>query len=245
MSSDALKTTTHKKILDNEALLNAAGSLIVVFDQQGKIQRFNRTCEVITGYTESEVKSHCVWDFLLVSEERIAMQGLFRLLVNGQTNTYYESTWLGKAGERHVIAWSNTILKAASGDVEFIVSSGIEVTEQRRSRRYLEGQYRQSHLLAEMTQKIRQSLDLDSILQVAVSEVHGLLGCDRVFILKAPAGDDVQLAAKSLSEVPAPKFLAVQSAAECQLCRSLSSIVCLCTRYGWRARNSSRNRRYS
>ncbi|MEO1622880.1 MAG: PAS domain S-box protein, partial [Cyanobacteria bacterium J06632_3] len=202
MSSDALKATTHKKILDNEALLNAAGSLIVVFDQQGKIQRFNRTCEVITGYTESEVKSHCVWDFLLVSEERIAMQGLFRQLVNGQTNTYYESTWLGKAGERHVIAWSNTILKAASGDVEFIVSSGIEVTEQRRSRRYLEGQYRQSHLLAEMTQKIRQSLDLDSILQVAVSEVHGLLGCDRVFILKAPAGDDVQLAAKSLSEVP-------------------------------------------
>ncbi|MGC1217957.1 MAG: ATP-binding protein [Phormidesmis sp.] len=182
-----------ESFLDTEMLLNVAGSLIVVFNRQGKIKRFNRTCETTTGYSEQEVQNHCVWDFLLVPEERVSMQGIFRQLIAGQTNSYYESTWLGKAGEMHVIAWSNTVLSNSSGQVEFIVSSGIEVTEQRRSRRQLEGQYRQSRLLVELTQKVRQSLELKEILQTTVCEVQALLGCDHVFILQAPSQAQSQL----------------------------------------------------
>jgi len=202
--------SAHEAVLDTELLLDAAGSLIVVFDRQGKIKRFNRTCETTTGYAEQEVQDHCVWDFLLVPEERVAMKGIFRQLTNGQTNTYYESTWLGKAGETHVIAWSNTVLTSQLGRVDFIVSSGIEVTEQRRSRRQLEGQYRQSHLLAEITQKVRQSLELEEILQTTVSEVQGLLGCDHVFILQAASRDAVRLAAEAitaLAQGPAQSIL--------------------------------------
>lgn len=206
----AIGESAHEAILDTETLLNAAGSLIVVFDRQGKIKRFNRTCETITGYTEQSVRSHCVWDFLLIPEERVAMKGIFQQLMNGQTNTYYESTWIGKAGETHVIAWSNTVLTNRLGQVDFIVSSGIEVTEQRRSRRQLEGQYRHSHLLAEITQKVRQSLELEEILQTTVSEVQGILGCDHVFILQAPPEGPISLAAEaitSLAQGPAQSIL--------------------------------------
>ncbi|MGD1863193.1 MAG: ATP-binding protein [Phormidesmis sp.] len=209
-SSSATDESAHEAILDTETLLNAAGSLIVVFDRQGKIKRFNRTCETTTGYIEKDVQGHCVWDFLLIPEDRVAMQGIFRQLMNGQTNTYYESTWLGKAGETHVIAWSNTVLTNRLGRVDFIVSSGIEVTQQRHSRRQLEGQYRQSHLLAEITQKVRQSLELEEILQTTVSEVQGLLGCDHVFILQAPPESSVRLAAEAittLAQGPAQSLL--------------------------------------
>lgn len=201
-------TPLDTELLDTETLLNAAGSLIVVFDRQGRIKRFNRTCETSTGYTEQDVQGHCVWEFLLVPEERVAAKGLFQQLINGQTNTYYESTWLGKDGETHVIAWSNTVLTNRLGRVDFIISSGIEVTEQRRSRRQLEGQYRQSHLLAEITQKVRQSLALDEILQTTVSEVQGLLGCDHVFILKVLSDAPVRLVAESLTaQGPAQSLL--------------------------------------
>ena len=97
-------------VLDTDRLLDAAGSLIVVFNRQGKIQRFNRACESTTGYAEKEVHGHCVWDFLLVDEERVAMQGIINQLRAGQTNAYYESTWRDNGGEPHVIAWSNTVL---------------------------------------------------------------------------------------------------------------------------------------
>ncbi|MEM9947460.1 MAG: ATP-binding protein [Cyanobacteria bacterium P01_D01_bin.36] len=199
-SSGATSQNTHEAILDTETLLNVAGSLIVVFDRQGKIKRFNRTCETVTGYTELAVQGHCVWDFLLIPEERTAMKGIFHQLTHGQTNTYYESTWVGKAGETHVIAWSNTVLANPLGRVDFIISSGIEVTEQRRSRRQLEGQYRQSHLLVEITQKVRESLELKEILQTTVSEVQALLGCDHVFILQAPPNSLVHLAAEAITD---------------------------------------------
>jgi PAS domain S-box-containing protein len=48
----------------------------------------------------------------------------------------------------------------------------------------LEQQYRQTKLLAELTRKIRMSIDLDEILQTAVTEVQQLLNCDRVLIVQ-------------------------------------------------------------
>lgn len=172
-------------ILDTEAILDTAGTLIVVFNRQGEIQRFNRTCETMTGYTESEVRGHRAWDFLLAPPERLAMRGIFDRLVAGQTNTYSRTTWLGKGGEKLVIAWSNTVLTNAQGTVEFVISSGIDVTEQHKSQRQLEGRYRQSHLLAEITREVAQASEVKEILQTTVSEVQALLGCDRVLILQA------------------------------------------------------------
>ncbi len=174
-----------KSILETEAILDTVGTLIVVFNRQGEIQRFNRTCETMTGYTESEVRGHRAWDFLLAPEERLAMQGIFDRLIGGQINTYSRTTWLGKGGEKLVIAWSNTVLANAQGNVEFVISSGIDVTEQHKSQRQLEGQYRQSHLLAEITREIAQASEIEEILQTTVNEVQALLGCDRILILQA------------------------------------------------------------
>ncbi|MEL6604995.1 MAG: ATP-binding protein [Cyanobacteria bacterium J06614_10] len=200
---DGLPSSDHpaETILDIEKLLNAAGSLIVVFNRQGKIKRFNRACETVTGYLESEVQDHCAWDFLLSPNERVAMRGIFSQLIDGQTNRYYESTWIGKDSVRHVIAWSNTVITNPLGRVDFVVASGIDVTEQHHSRRQLERQYRHSHLLVEITQKVRQSLEVEDILQTTVTEVQGLLGCDRAFILKATAGEPIELAAESLTDL--------------------------------------------
>ncbi len=199
MSVPPSTPTGDENRLDTEMLLNVAGILIVVFDRRGKIKRFNRTCETTTGYSEQEVRNQHVWDFLLAPEERVSIQDIFHQLISGQTNVYYESTWLGKAGEMHAIAWSNTVITDASGQVEFIVSSGIEVTEQRRSHRQLEGQYRQSRLLVEITQKVRQSIELKEILQTTVCEVQAILGCDRVFILQAPEQSPIFLAAEAVA----------------------------------------------
>jgi PAS domain S-box-containing protein len=48
----------------------------------------------------------------------------------------------------------------------------------------LERQERKSRLFAEIALKIRQSLDIDQILQTTVTEVQNILGCDRVLIYR-------------------------------------------------------------
>lgn len=53
----------------------------------------------------------------------------------------------------------------------------------------LEHQYRQTKLLAEITRKIRMSINLREILQTAVTEVQHLLACDRVLIVELRSND--------------------------------------------------------
>jgi two-component system, OmpR family, sensor histidine kinase VicK len=189
-------------ILDADTIFDTAGTLIVVFDRQGKIQRFNRTCEVMTGYSEAEAQGHWAWEFLLLPAERLAMKGLFQQLINGQTNIYSCNTWLDKSGNSHVIAWSNTVINSAEGQVDLVIASGIEVTDPRKHQRQLEGQYRQSHLLAEITREIHQSLALSEILNTLVKTVQELLGCDRVIILHHDSPNPVHSHRPKLIEHP-------------------------------------------
>ena len=105
-------------------------------------------------------------------------------MLEGQFHNEYENYWLAKDGSKNLISWSNTALFNAEGEIEFIIATGIDITEQRRVWNKLEFQYRQTKLLTEITDKIRMSIDLNEILQTTVTEVQQLLACDRVLIIE-------------------------------------------------------------
>ena len=109
---------------------------------------------------------------------------MFKRLLTRQFHNQYENYWLAKDGSRHLISWSNTALFNDRGEVEFIIATGIDVTEQRRVWNKLEFQYHQTRLLTEITDKIRMSIALDEILQTTVTEVQQLLACDRALIVE-------------------------------------------------------------
>ena len=168
----------------SEAVINTVGALVAVLDRQGAIVSFNRTCERVTGYSFAEAQGKQVWDFLIPGEEKTATKAVFEQLLKGQFHNRYENYWLAKDGGKNLISWSNTALFDDRGEIEFIIATGIDVTEQRRVWNKLESQYRQTKLLTELTDKIRMSIELDEILQTTVTEVQQLLACDRVLIVE-------------------------------------------------------------
>ena len=168
----------------SEAVINTVGALVAVLDRQGAIVSFNRTCEQVTGYCFAEVQGKQVWDFLIPFEEKTAVKGVFDRLLTGQFHNQYENYWVSKEGRKNLISWSNTALLDAEGKIEFIIATGIDVTEQRRVWNKLEFQYRQNKLLTEITDKIRMSIALGEILQTTVTEVQQLLKSDRVLIVE-------------------------------------------------------------
>ena len=168
----------------SQAVINTVGALVAVLDRQGAIVSFNRTCERVTGYSFAEVKGRRVWDFLIPLEEHAATKAVFKRLLEGQFHNQYENHWLAKDGSKNLISWSNTALLNIQGEIEFIIATGIDVTQQRRVWNQLEFQYRQTKLLTEITDKIRMSIELDEILQTTVTEVQHLLACDRVLIIE-------------------------------------------------------------
>lgn len=59
-----------------------------------------------------------------------------------------------------------------------------DITERKRAQQELQRQYQRSQLFAEVALKIRQSLDLEEILQTTVAEIQSILQADRVLIYR-------------------------------------------------------------
>ncbi len=115
------------------AVLDTVGAMVLVLDGTGKIVRFNRTCEEVSGYRFEEVAGKYVWDFLVPPEQVESVKKVFQNLSAGQFPNKFENYWIAKDGRRKLIAWSNTALLDGGGAVEYVIPTGIDITEQRRA----------------------------------------------------------------------------------------------------------------
>jgi PAS domain S-box-containing protein len=118
-------------------ILDTAASLVIVLDPEGRIVRFNRNCELVTGYTFDRVRHKYFWDVLLPPEEIESVKNVFSNLKLGDFPNSYENYWVTNKGDRRSIAWSNTVLLDRDGTIEYIIGTGQDITESRRSEKAL------------------------------------------------------------------------------------------------------------
>ncbi|HYG59777.1 MAG TPA: PAS domain S-box protein, partial [Symbiobacteriaceae bacterium] len=114
-------------------VLDTAGAPMFVLDLEGRIVRFNRTCQQITGYDASEVEGRYLWDRLLAPEEALAAREDFTAGVAANLGMALEHDWLTRTGERRLIAWSATPLLGEDGSVHHVVGAGADITERRQA----------------------------------------------------------------------------------------------------------------
>ena len=128
------------------AVLDIVGALVIVFDADGRIVRFNRACETISGYRSAELVGQFAWEQLIPNEDVRQYIKDFERIRNGHFPTSFENHWLARDGVRRRISWSATALVDSQGQVAFIIATGIDVTVQRVAEskiRESEGRYRQ------------------------------------------------------------------------------------------------------
>ena len=112
-------------------LLDTIDSLVAVLDREGRILSFNKACEKATGYSFKEVKGHYVWEFLIPEEQIDAVCDVFSQLKAGDFPNKYENHWIAKDGSKRLISWSNTCLLDENGEVEYVVPTGVDITERK------------------------------------------------------------------------------------------------------------------
>ena len=117
----------------SSAVLDTAGALVVVLDAQGRITRFNRACEQLTGYPAADVLGRVFWDFLVPPDDMAGVMETWKSLNAGSFPSRHENHWLTRDGTRRLIDWSNTALTDEAGEVRHIVAIGINVTERRQA----------------------------------------------------------------------------------------------------------------
>ena len=112
--------------------IEGASALIVVLDAAGRIARANRAALQATGRTEADVLGRFAWESLDSEEDREeANRGIQHSLATGVAASR-ETAFLTPEGNRQRVAWNDSVLRDASGALEYIVCVGVDVTEQRQ-----------------------------------------------------------------------------------------------------------------
>ncbi len=126
-------------------VLDTVGALVAVFDTAGRIVRFNRACEQVSGYEFASLVGRYLWEKLIPAGDIPAAIENFERLRGGKFPATFENYWRNRDGSLHRIAWSATAL-VEQGQTTFLILTGIDVTVQRDAENTLresEARYRQ------------------------------------------------------------------------------------------------------
>ncbi len=164
------------------AVLDTVGALVIVLDPEGKIVRFNRECERVTGYRHEEISNQVFWNIFLSNDDQTSVRAAIAKLSKHNTPISHENYWMTKNGDRRLISWSTTSLLGHNDQVDFIIATGLDITDRRLVEEEVQLQSWRNVLLSQITLRIRQSLDISEILETTVHEVRKFLKADRVLI---------------------------------------------------------------
>lgn len=120
----------------SNAILNIAATLIVVLDRKGNITRFNRACEQVTGCPSAEIIGTSLWKTNFfdppISPDKIGK------LLSDDFPGVYDTVVVSKSGVRRTISWTFAAIIGNEGHAEFIIATGIDITERKRAEEELQ-----------------------------------------------------------------------------------------------------------
>jgi PAS domain S-box-containing protein len=178
------------------AVMHTLGALVVVLDHEGRIIRFNHACETVTGFSFVEVEGKPFWDILLLPEDLDSVRTVFNNLRSGMFPNEHENYWRTRDGGRRLIHWSNTALTDESGDVQYLLATGIDVTEKRATEQALRDSEARFRAMIENSSDITAMLDRDGNVRYTSPSIGRVLGY----------GDD-ELVGQNVSELIHPDDL--------------------------------------
>ncbi|MEB3178171.1 MAG: PAS domain S-box protein [Nostocaceae cyanobacterium] len=157
--------------------------MMYAFDTYGNIIVWNRECERITGYSATEIVGNPQGLQLLYPDQKSHQDLIQQCQAQGeeQLNCQWEITC--KHGTRKTIEWFDISQQfPIPGWAMWAI--GIDITHRQQAEREIRSSYLKQQLVSAIGGRIRESLQLDAILNTTVNEVRQFLGCDRVLIYR-------------------------------------------------------------
>lgn len=116
-----------------DTILDTVGALVIVVDAEGRLIRFNAACNAVTGYDLAEFLGTPDWQNLIPPEEMAGVEATIARLQSGEAHVQHENHWLHRDGSRVLLAWKNTVLRDEAGRIQYVIGTGIDITERRRA----------------------------------------------------------------------------------------------------------------
>lgn len=119
---------TYQKRL-NENIVAEAPSIIITWDDNGRILSVNPFGESITGYTQSELMDGSGWKMIIPEDRHYLVMDTYYNIKNKDEALGYDGALLTKDGRRIDILWSSKILYTATdtgGNIYISIGTDIE-----------------------------------------------------------------------------------------------------------------------
>jgi PAS domain S-box-containing protein len=121
-----------------ETYFNLTPALIVVLDLEGNIKSLNKYGREILECDASVIGKNW-FDLFIPNHEKKRILNVFQELLDGEVRfSEIENDVITAEGNNRVIAWRNTVLLSASGEIDSVIASGDDLTDQRLAERELE-----------------------------------------------------------------------------------------------------------
>ncbi len=128
------------------ATLDAIPAVVAVLDTAGRIVRFNQSCAQLTGMSLADAVGRPFVHELLQESDRQWAQGMLHEAASGQISGPHETAWRVAGGLTRRVSWTLRPLKGPNGEIQYLIVSGQDVTDQREAEEALlssEARYRQ------------------------------------------------------------------------------------------------------
>jgi diguanylate cyclase (GGDEF)-like protein/PAS domain S-box-containing protein len=187
-----------------QAIVQSSPLAIIALDRQGKVKLWNQSAEKMFGWEEAEVLGNSPPN---QPDQPDQFSQLSQLLGGMPTESYLEdieTRYYRQDGSVVDISLSTAPLHDAEGRVVGNMGVAADITLVKKMQESLLQQAQRERLIAMIAQRIRQSLDLQEIIETTVVEVQKLLESDRVLIIHclSPGQGSVVAQALASEEIP-------------------------------------------
>jgi PAS domain S-box-containing protein len=114
------------------ATLDSIPALVAVLDTAGRTVRLNQACVQLTGLSVADAVGRSFVEAVLEPDDRQWAAGKLREAAAGQISGPHETAWRIADNLTRRISWTLRPLKGPNGEIQYVIVSGQDVTDQRK-----------------------------------------------------------------------------------------------------------------
>ena len=183
---DITDITESKELL--ESIYNSNASIIATITPEGVMNSINKYGEEFTGYSQNQIasKPYFWFDKFIPGDVQPDIKQILESMKDSKTLIAKKrNPWINKNGQERMIEWSNSLVLDPNGNVKYLSTIGIDITEQVEQEKELiiakdeadKANIAKSEFLANMSHEIRTPLNgiiglTDLVLQSELNEIQ-------------------------------------------------------------------------
>ena len=151
-------------------VISVTEALIVILDKNEKIVEFNAAAERLSGYSRQEMLGKSLLG--LIPEEEMRWMGeAVKDVLKDNLPCSCETHWNAKDGSTHLIHWALTNAKTEDGHVQYVVGTGVDISD-------VNMQDRRRNLLMNILHTLASSGSEQDVLGAILQQLQVYTDCD-------------------------------------------------------------------